>query len=75
VWIVSGTRPGYVLEPPDQSARCFLVSIMLKWLFFKHTHKVFDEMLVRTYAVFWFDFAVDFARVLAGIDLCFRCGF
>jgi hypothetical protein len=48
VWIVSVTHSGYVLEPPDQRARDFLVPITLKWLFPKHAHKLFGEMLVST---------------------------
>jgi hypothetical protein len=38
---------GVDLELSDQKARCFLVLMVLKWLFLKHDHKVFGEMTVR----------------------------
>jgi hypothetical protein len=37
----------FVLEPPDQNARDFLVLIAFLWWFLEHTHKVSGEISMR----------------------------
>jgi hypothetical protein len=44
---VASRVAGLVLEPSDQRARVFLVSIALSWWFFEHARQMFDEMCKR----------------------------
>jgi predicted Na+-dependent transporter len=67
---------GIVFETSDQKTQGFLVLITLKWLFFKHTHKLFGEMPVRTWTDFYLIFVVDLAHALLasiiGLLMCLQ---
>jgi hypothetical protein len=53
----------------------FLVLFALAQWFLKHAHKITSEMYVRIWTDFWSDFyRHSLARVLASINMCFRCG-
>jgi hypothetical protein len=48
VWIVAGNYLDHVLEPPDQRARDFIVSIALNRLVPEHVRNLFGKISVRT---------------------------
>jgi hypothetical protein len=48
VWIVAGTRLGFILELSDRKTRDFIVQIaFLRW-FSERAHQLFGEITVRT---------------------------